>query len=356
MSPFLSVLQPRIVLIRVPFTMDELADQLANSQVTFQPNSTAAEHPRFAMYKAKSTCNQEFRRKKFLEAQKQKRYDYTRHARMLATSQWSDSADEQEEAEKDDKAEDMEYEEFFVKPPRSYANQLMLSEWLVEVPSDIEELWYLVLCPVGKRCLVVASRGYTKVFTKSGFRIMSFQSDIPGGNKTGSSPMHVYSLLDCIFDATSQTFYVLDVMCWNSHPCFDTETEFRFYWKSSKISEAPNLQELSRSNHYKFEDVPFFSCDPTTIKNTLWSEFPFPSKLDGLLFYHKKTHYTPGSTPLVGWLKGYMVPEMLGIEVPPSLEAEKPHSYVSIEQHIPEAFAKHAKRKEEEEKVMHSED
>ncbi|PRD28892.1 UNVERIFIED_CONTAM: Snurportin-1 [Trichonephila clavipes] len=134
------------------------------------------------------------------------------------------------------------------------------------------------------------------------------------------------------------------------------QTEFRFFWKSSKISETPNLQTVSRGNHFKFEDVPFFSCDPTTIKKTLWSEFPFPSKLDGLLFYHKKTHYTPGSTPLVGWLKGYMVPEMLGIEVPPSLEAEKPHSYVSIEQHIPEAFAKHAKRKEEDEKVMHLED
>lgn len=34
----------------------------------------------------------------------------------------------------------------------------MLSEWLVEVPSDLASQWLLVLCPVGKRCLVVASR------------------------------------------------------------------------------------------------------------------------------------------------------------------------------------------------------
>lgn len=34
----------------------------------------------------------------------------------------------------------------------------MLSEWLVEIPSDLASQWLLVLCPVGKRCLVVASR------------------------------------------------------------------------------------------------------------------------------------------------------------------------------------------------------
>ena len=34
-----------------------------------------------------------------------------------------------------------------------------------------------------------------------------------------------------------------------------------------------------------------------------------------LLFYHRQTHYTPGSTPLVGWLRPYMVPDILGIQV-----------------------------------------
>ncbi len=34
----------------------------------------------------------------------------------------------------------------------------MLSEWLVEVPEDIAEEWIMRICPVGKRCLVVANR------------------------------------------------------------------------------------------------------------------------------------------------------------------------------------------------------
>ena len=30
---------------------------------------------------------------------------------------------------------------------KSYKNQLMLSEWLVEVPEDIVDKWLLILCP-----------------------------------------------------------------------------------------------------------------------------------------------------------------------------------------------------------------
>lgn len=47
-------------------------------------------------------------------------------------------------------------------------------------------------------------------------------------------------------------------------------------------------------------------------------------QVDGLLFYHKQTHYTPGSTPLVGWLRPYMVPEILGLAVPMTVLTAKP--------------------------------
>lgn len=39
--------------------------------------------------------------------------------------------------------------------------QLMLSEWLVDVPADLSSDWLVVVCPVGKRCLVVASKVWT---------------------------------------------------------------------------------------------------------------------------------------------------------------------------------------------------
>ena len=57
-------------------------------------------------------------------------------------------------------------------------------------------------------------------------------------------------------------------------------------------------------------------------------------KTDGLLFYHKLLSYMPGHTPLVGWLKGYMVPEMLGIPVSGHINAQKPISYTNMKDHI----------------------
>jgi snurportin-1 len=32
----------------------------------------------------------------------------------------------------------------------------MFSEWLEEEPADFYQDWIMVVCPVGKRCLVVA--------------------------------------------------------------------------------------------------------------------------------------------------------------------------------------------------------
>ena len=33
----------------------------------------------------------------------------------------------------------------------------MLSEWLVDVPDDLEQEWLMVVCPFGKRNLIIAS-------------------------------------------------------------------------------------------------------------------------------------------------------------------------------------------------------
>ena len=33
----------------------------------------------------------------------------------------------------------------------------MLSEWLVDVPDDLQQEWFMVICPKGKRNLVIAA-------------------------------------------------------------------------------------------------------------------------------------------------------------------------------------------------------
>lgn len=288
--------------------MDDITEALSASfQVSSNTNSIYAAHPRQSEYKKKTAygSDQDTRRQRFLEIQKQKRVDYKLHARRLAMNEWSDGDDEDEEENAEDEIE-MEVLSH-IKPPRRYKDQLMLSEWLVEIPPDFEENWLMMLCPTGRRNLVVASRGRTNNYTKSGYRMDTFSSGLPGGNKMSSTG---YTLLDCIFSEVEKTFYILDIMCWNQHPVYDCDTEFRFFWLSSKIQEMSDIDNSS----YKFKVVPSCKCDKETMNKLLQDRLS--TSTDGVLFYHKKSFYTFGTTPLVLWLKPDMLPDMLGLKLP----------------------------------------
>ncbi|XP_024088020.1 snurportin-1 isoform X2 [Pongo abelii] len=272
--------------------MEELSQALASSfSVSQDLNSTAAPHPRLSQYKSKySSLEQSERRRRLLELQKSKRLDYVNHARRLAEDDWT-GMESEEENKKDDEEMDIDTVK---KLPKRYANQLMLSEWLIDVPSDLGQEWIVVVCPVGKRALIVASKGSTSAYTKSGYCVNRFSSLLPGGNRRNSTAKD-YTILDCIYSEVNQTYYVLDVMCWRGHPFYDCQTDFRFYWMHSKLPEEEGLGEKTKLN-----------------------------PVDGLLFYHKQTHYSPGSTPLVGWLRPYMVSDVLGVAVPAGPLTTKP--------------------------------
>uniref|UniRef100_A0A452ITQ4 Snurportin-1 n=1 Tax=Gopherus agassizii TaxID=38772 RepID=A0A452ITQ4_9SAUR len=303
--------------------MEELNQALTSSFAVSQDlNSTAAPHPRLAQYKSKySSLEQAERRRRLLELQKSKRLDYVNHARRLAEDDWTGAEREEEEEGEDAGNEDMDVD-VGKKLPKRYANQLMLSEWLIDVPPDLEQEWILVMCPMGKRALIVASRGSTAAYTKSGFCVNRFPSLLPGGNRHNSATGKDYTILDCIYSEVNQTYYILDVMCWRGHPVYDCQTDFRFYWLHSKIQEEEGLAEKSRINPFKFVGLQSFPCTPESLCEVLAMDFPF--EIDGLLFYHKRTHYSPGSTPLVGWLRPYMVSDILGMTVPANLLTTKP--------------------------------
>lgn len=311
--------------------MDDLAAQLATSfAVSNEPNTTAAAHPRFSQYKSKSTAmDQNSRRMRILEKQKQQRFDYVNHIRSLSEDTWS-NADAESVNSMDSLDTEMETESEMKlrKPGRYYKNQLMLSEWLVDVPADFTEEWCTVPCPVGKRCLVVASRGHTSVYTRSGYRLNTFTSTLPGGNK---KHRRENAILDCIYDEVNGIYYIIDIMCWKNHPVYDSDTEFRFYWLRTRIDEYQNVTEKTKNNPYRFIPIPNFAATQEGILNAIdAAQF----EMDGLLFYHKKTHYTFGSTPLVVWLKPFMIPEILGFDVPEKAMAQKPSDYVNYQQHM----------------------
>lgn len=316
--------------------MDDLTQALSASfAVSKEPNSTACPHPRLAQYKSKySVLEQSERRRRFLEEQKTKRLNYVNHARRLADGDWTGADSDEEEQleaqeqgepsrdapEEDSAEEGMEVERR--KLPKHYANQLMLSEWLVDVPSELVRDWLLVVCPVGKRSLIVASKGSTAAYTKSGYCVNRFPSLLPGGNRHNSAMGKDYTILDCIYSEVDRTYYILDVMCWRGHPVYDCPTEFRFFWLQSKVLETEGLSEIAKRNPFRFVSLQSLDCSVESIQKSLSTDYSF--NVDGLLFYHKQTHYTPGSTPLVGWLRPYMVADILGVHVPDGPLTKKP--------------------------------
>lgn len=97
-------------------------------------------------------------------------------------------------------------------------------------------------------------------------------------------------------------------------------------------------------NNYPILPLPNISCD-TDISLAL-ANLSNLYPLDGLLFYHKDGQYTKGHTPLVTWLKPFMLPEVLGVSIPSPLD-EQPDGYIDFVHYIFNSRTK--KRKEESE-------
>jgi len=59
-----------------------------------------------------------------------------------------------------------------------------------------------------------------------------------------------------------------------------------------------------------------------------------PENIDGLLFYHRAIPYISETSPLVGWLEPFMVPERLGVPLPASFMSKKPADYTNFSDYI----------------------
>lgn len=317
--------------------MDELIAKLGGEQltVTQEPNTTAAPHPRFSQFKQKTEGfgDQAYRRKELLQLQKEKRQKTFFQARGIVEGEIYEDDDDMDGANGEDEVDTVKLpvdtatvegqgeggankkKSKRKKVVNPYKNQLMLSEWMVDVPEDLATEWIMVVCPVGKRSMVVAARGTTVAYSRSGYCLNCFPSYLPGGNRRVDNCLGDSTIVDCVFDEPAQTYYVLDVMCWRSHPVCDSEAQFRRYWLQTKLhEEGYRAQQVCRVNPLKFLPLQHFTCDKDTLTK-LFAE-PWPQyKIDGLLFFHKKSLYMARRSPLVLWLKVNMVTNLLGIPV-----------------------------------------
>ncbi|CAB3376085.1 Hypothetical predicted protein [Cloeon dipterum] len=264
---------------------------------------------RQVLYKTKGTFrSQEEKRKHFLEEQKRKRnvnFDAGRNFEEIPEQRHEDAHLSGNLSKK------------------KFGKMLMQSEWMEEVPGDLMENWYLVPCPVGKRCIVISETKICRGFSLSGKFLFQTSALLKEGKVSRT-------ILDCIYSKETSTIFILDVILWAGYSMVNCETEFRFYWLKSKFEENPEL--LERPNAYKFHPLPHALATNT---ETALESLDFTEKLDGVLFYHKEAHYSAGVTPLVVWLLPFMIPEVLGISVNEEL-AQQPESYPGHLEYIAE--------------------
>ncbi|XP_025415866.1 snurportin-1-like isoform X2 [Sipha flava] len=211
------------------------------------------------------------------------------------------------------------------------AQSMMKSEWMLEVPEDIDN-WIAVLCPDGKRCCVIAQDNKTKVVNKFGATINYFQSLFPYGcHVPNNCPSHrKRTVLDCLYSYKLKKYYILDIIEWMGVPYTDFDAEFRFYFIQSKLSEIPGIDKKSAKNVFPFELAPRMAASDLYPHLLDKSQFFHENiDLDGINFYYPQSLYTPGESPLVLWLKPFMIPDVLRRPVNDQLVV-KPPNYVNI--------------------------
>lgn len=371
--------------------MDEIALQFEAADLGIARGDEAP-HPRFSAYKknpkADPASNQERRRLALLETQRQSRAASFNMSRLLnfdpdddddvhegsrggteASPEGTDDtcgADAGSEVSVHDDVVDMEETSLPGKASRKSSDRkrgirvlasveaaLMLSEWMIEVPLDLETNWLVTVVPMGKRCLVVASMGQTLTFDRRGRLIHRFPSSLPGGHRhQPKDRAHRGAVLDTILVGETKTHYVLDLILWNES-YVGCDTQFRVSWRDRKLlceDESPGREvgfdRRGPLNPFAFVPLPFYDLAARPLGKVVAKEdygFDGSTAVDGVLFYHKEALYLPGKSPLVCWLKGYMLPEMLNVEIGKAMEAGKPNIYSGMKNEIL-AFEEHSKR------------
>ncbi|MBA0805862.1 hypothetical protein Gohar_005350, partial [Gossypium harknessii] len=269
-------------------------------------------------FKRAAISDQQKRRELSLLRQAQNRRDAQQQARCLASSILSlqsaapESQPEQSDIESETVPEAEQESEAFSKDldvrqasklrgpevRKWFARQLMLPEWMIDVPDRLAQDWYVFARPAGKRCFVVSSNGTTVSRQRNGSILHHFPSALPAGAKIrdGSGSAQSYCILDCIFHELDQTYYVIDMVCWNGYSLYDCTAEFRFYWLNSKLEESGACNAPSYYHKFRFSAVPVYNCDQSGLHAAYTGVVPYAK--DGLLFYNKHALYQTGNTPL----------------------------------------------------------
>ncbi|EWM30366.1 hypothetical protein Naga_100026g47 [Nannochloropsis gaditana] len=191
-----------------------------------------------------------------------------------------------------------------------YANRFAIPEWMIEIPHDLHPTgggggWLVMPQPMGKRCLMAATGGLTLTRMTSGEVLHRLASPLPNGSAWAKGPKNGWTLLDCVYQESSRTYYVLDLLCWRKMELYDCACDFRLFFLRSKFAEemehragAILMHGTDASNEtFHLELLPWYECHRTGLQMLRSASFPFEQ--DGFLFWNKEGYVQAGLTPLI---------------------------------------------------------
>lgn len=219
-----------------------------------------------------------------------------------------------------------------------FKNNLMLSEWMMSRPDDIED-FILVPCPKGIRCSISTGENKRKtanLYYKNGSKFKEVKTNLPS-----------FTTLDCVLSVETRTIYILDTIMYAGRDFNDCDSSFRFFWLKSKFIED-DLKIIDTETDLKLELLSTYDFSDKLAIKCCFQTFPIISndtELDGYLFYHKEGSYTAGETPLVLWLFPFMVDELFNdYHVNPCYNSARPENYTTYLDFIEEFNRKFKQR------------
>ena len=244
-------------------------------------NSTDAESSFKSYNYAKSSEN---RRKSFLAKQKQARDKNRTNHRIdtlskeeeepLPNEMAIDTSDSTIPSMQSTPPSDHKKHRLYVKPV------LSIPEWMIE-PINFSNTtdsssWYVKIRPEGTHILLHTSRPSGHSSSSSGKRgkntvLITIKSPnntiintfIYEGSNTKYIPPD--TILDCIYDINTNTYYILDVLQWNGYDVTDTTGEFRLsFWLHNKLIEHGFTDTMHILEHDKVTVNEYMDITTTT--------------------------------------------------------------------------------------------
>ncbi|XP_012942283.1 snurportin-1 [Aplysia californica] len=191
----------------------------------------------------------------------------------------------------------------------------MQSTFMENIPENFADEWLFVVCPPGKRRLLVAAKDFTETYNSAGAPELKFRSCLPNGSHKLCDVHKIddLTILDTVYSPEKKRFFIVDLLHWRHYPYYDTEAEFRFFVLPSKYSELDRPTEIDDDNEHPLELLEKYPCTLEKIEEVLKST---TFKVEGLLFIKKDSLYVTKDSEEVLWLKLDKMEKVLGVKVP----------------------------------------